>query len=184
MMRRFSAAILGAVLLSSPVMAQQRLPQSGLYIGGSLGQSTFWDVDNVEFDLLGIMFSGIAGYRFSPGFRAEAELLYESADIDNSNADVEVTRFLASAYFDLNGFDMLGLSGIRPYGGIGGGLANVDIGVDDDTEITLHGEVGVSAPIAGNLELVPGIRISYTTLDGGGDDLWVTQLRAGIRYSF
>ena len=59
-----------------------------------------------------------------------------------------------------------------------------DIGVDDDTEITLHGEVGVSAPIAGNLELVPGIRISYTTLDGGGDDLWVTQLRAGIRYSF
>lgn len=182
MFRRFSALLFGATLLSSPALAQSSA--QGLYLGGGLGQSTFWEVENVEFDLLAFFFSGLVGYRLNPNLRAEGEILYESADVDGSSADIDVIRLLGTAYYDLStSFGLLGINGIRPYGGIGGGVANVDFG-NDDTELTVHGEVGVSAPIAGNLEFVPGVRVSYTSLDGGGDDLWVTQIRAGVRYSF
>ena len=186
MLRRFLTTVVGVSLFTGTALAQNAssTPQQGLYVGGAVGQSTFWDVEDVEFDLLAFMFSGIVGYRMSPSLRAEGELLYESADFDDFAGDLEVLRVLGSVYFDLAPFDMAGMQGVRPYLGGGGGLANVDGGGDDENELTLHGEVGLSAPIAPRLELVPGIRHSYTTLDGGGDDLWVTQLRVGIRYSF
>jgi hypothetical protein len=170
---------------TAPALGQQTAPypQQGFYVGGAIGQSTFWDVDDVEFDLLAFMFSGIVGYRLNDTLRTEGELLYESAEIDGSSADLEVTRFLGSAFYDFAPVSLMGARGARPYLGAGGGLANVD-GGDDDIELTFHGEVGVSAPLGPQLNLVPGVRLSYTTLDGGGDDLWVTQLRVGLRYSF
>ncbi len=173
----------GAIAMTGPAAAQSYVPQQGFYVGGAIGQSTFWDVDNIEFDLLGFHFSAIAGIRLSPNLRTEGELLYEFADIDDSNADIEVTRFLGSAYYDFAPLTLLGQAGIRPYMGAGGGFANVDV-IDDDVELTVHGGVGASVPMASNFELVPGVRLSYTTLDGGGDDLWVTQFRVGMRYSF
>lgn len=186
MIRRLSAVLLGTTLMASHGMAQdlsQSVPQ-GFYAGGAIGHSTFWDVNDVEFDFLGFMFSGIVGYRLTPNLRTEGELLYEFADFENSSSDIGVLRFLGSAYYDFNAFNVMGLSGVRPYAGAGGGLANVDAGGNDEIEFTVHGDLGLSAPIGNQLDLVPGVRLSYTTLDGGGDDLWVTQLRVGLRYSF
>lgn len=186
MIRRLSAALLGTTLMASHGVAQdlaQSVPQ-GLYVGGAVGHSTFWDVNNIEFDLLAFMFAGNVGYRFHPNIRGEGEILYEFADINGSSADANVLRFLGTVYYDFNAVNLMGANGIRPYVGAGAGIANVEIGRFNNTEFDLHGDLGLSVPIAEKLEFVPGLRLSYSTLDGNGDDLVVTNIRAGVRYSF
>ncbi len=189
MISRILATVFGAVLLSSGTsMAQQA--STGLYAGAAVGHSTFWDTElegggDLEYDLLSFFLSGALGYRVSPNLRAEAELLYESADIDNSIFDLEVFRATVSGYFDFNAINMGGAA-LSPYIGAGFGFANIEI-IDDETELTWHAEGGVSVPIANNLDFVPGFRFEYIFLDENGiddDSLWVTQLRAGVRYSF
>lgn len=189
MISRISAAVFGATLLfSGASMAQQA--STGPYIGGAVGQSIFWDTElnnggDLEYDFLAFFLSGALGYRVSPNLRAEAELLYESAEIDNSFLDIEVIRATVSGYFDMNPISMAGRA-ITPYVGGGLGFANIDI-IDDDTELTWHAEGGVAIPVAKNLEFVPGIRFEYIFIDDNGiddDSIWVTQLRAGVRYSF
>lgn len=184
---RIPAAVVGAtLLLSGTAMAQQA--SIGPYVGGAVGQSTFWDVDNTEFDFLAFFISGVAGYRVSSNLRAEAELLYELADLDNFNVDIEVLRGTVSGYFDFAPIAM-GNTALTPYAGGGLGFSNVEIN-NDENAFTWHAEGGVSIPIGNNLEIVPGIRFEYTFLDNDGafndpdDNLWVTQLRAGVRYSF
>jgi opacity protein-like surface antigen len=171
-------------------MAQTSLEVPGkLYVGGAIGQSTFWDVEldgggDLEFDLLAFFLSGLVGYRLSPNFRTEAEWLFESADIDDSTAEIEVIRGTISGYYDLAPTRLAGFSNVRPYVGGGAGLANVEI-VDDENELTWHAEAGLSVPVFDRVEFVPGIRFEYTFLDDGAeDDLWITQLRAGLRYNF
>ena len=187
MLSRLSAAVIGATfLMSSAAYAQQ--PPRGLYASGAVGQSTFWDVDNVEFDFLAFFISGAIGYRASPNLRTEAELLYESAEIDNSSLDLEVTRATISLYYDLAPINAGG-RGMTPYVGGGLGFANVEI-IDDELDFTWHVEGGVSIPVAPKLDVVPGIRFEHTFLDDEAfgnepdDELWITQLRIGARYSF
>jgi len=197
MIRTLSIALLGTVILPLSAMAQTSLtspsptPQSRFYLGGAVGQSTFFDVDvdgggEVEFDFLGLFISGAVGYRLSPNIRAEAELLFESADIDNSSAETDLVRLTVSGYVDLAPTTLIGFSGVTPYVGGGAGIANVEFGSDDETEFTLHAEGGVSVPIANQVDFVPGFRLEYTFLDDDvfDDDLVIAQLRAGLRYSF
>ncbi len=178
----------GVALFTGSAMAQADPPEvsevHGFYAGGAVGQSIFWDIDDVEFDLSSFMISVLGGYRLDPNLRMEGEFLYESAENKQGGFDLEITRLLGTAYYDFAPNELLRIPS-RPYAGAGAGLANLDNGNgDDELELTVHGEVGISVPISGNLELVPGVRVSYTTLDGGGDDVWVTQLRAGFRYAF
>ncbi len=183
-----TAFLTGVTLLTSSALAQADPPDAdqvqGFYIGGAIGQSIFWDIDDVEFDLANFMISALAGYRLDPNLRMEGEFLYESAENEQGGFELEITRLLGTAYYDFAPNELLRIPS-RPYAGAGAGLANLDNGNgDDELEFTAHGEVGLSLPISGGLELVPGVRVSYTTLDGGGDDVWVTQLRAGFRYGF
>ncbi len=191
MFRKLSLALLGAVFWPVSTMAQDaRSLTSQLYVQGAVGQSTFWDVeadggDDVEFDLVAFFISGAVGYRFSPNLRAEAEWLFESADIDDSSEEAEVIRGTVGAYYDFARTAMMGFD-VTPYAGGGAGVANVDAGDDDENEFTFHAEGGLSVPITGNIDFVPGIRFEYIFLDDDDfdDDLWITQLRAGVRYSF
>jgi opacity protein-like surface antigen len=194
MYRKLLVALLGAALWPTASMAQTALgPTSPFYVAGAVGQSTFWDVENevggdTEFDFLAFFISGAAGYRFSPNLRTEGEWLFESADVDDSNGDVEVIRLTASGYYDFASTAMLGFSNLTPYLGGGAGVAFVEAGSDDSNELTFHGEAGLSVPIAGQIDFVPAIRLEYIFLDedefGTDSDLWITQLRAGVRYSF
>lgn len=192
MLRKLSIALLGVVFWPVSTMAQntQNLTNN-LYIQGAVGQSTFWDIDldgggDVEFDLLAFFISGAVGYYVNPNLRAEAEWLFESADIDDSNAEAEVIRGTVSAYYDLTPTNLMGFSNLTPYVGGGAGVANVEIGSDDDNELTFHAEAGLSVPFSDRIDFVPGIRFEYIFLDDdeADSDLWITQLRAGLRYSF
>ncbi|MGI9452724.1 MAG: porin family protein [Geminicoccaceae bacterium] len=191
MISRISAAAVSATLLfSSASMAQQA--STGPYVSVAAGQSIFWDTErnignDIEYEFFSLFLSGALGYRVTPNLRAEAELLYESADIEDTFgfADIEVFRGTISGYFDFNPINMGGYP-LSPYVGGGFGFANVDL-VDDDTELTWHAEGGVSVPIANNLEIVPGLRFEYITIDQNNiedDSIWVTQVRVGVRYSF
>ena len=191
MLRRLSIALLGTAFWSASAMAQQaQTSTSPFYVAGAVGQSTYWDVEtdgggDVEFDLLAFFISGALGYRFSPNLRAEAEWLFESADIDDSSDELEVIRGTVNGYYDFAQTTMFGYE-TTPYAGGGAGIANVDGGGDDENEFTFHLEGGLSVPITGNFDFVPGVRFEYIFLDDDDfdDDLWITQLRAGIRYSF
>lgn len=189
MKNKISAIALGAFLLfSGNSMAQQA--STGAYAGAAVGQSIFWDTDqniggDLEYEFFSLFLSGALGYRITPNLRAEAELLYESADIENSSSDIEVFRTTVSGYFDFNSFAVAGFD-LSPYVGGGVGFAHVDL-VDDDFELTWHAEGGASIPVGNNLEFVPGIRFEYISIDQNNiqdDSIWVTQLRAGVRYSF
>lgn len=189
MIRQFlTTTFISSLVLSSAAMAQQSA--TGPYATGAIGQSIFWDTDldvggDIEYEFFSLFISGALGMRITPNLRAEAELLFESADIENSGSDIEVFRGTVSGYFDLNPIAIGGFD-LAPYAGGGVGFAHVDL-FDDDFELTWHAEGGASIPIGDNLELVPGIRFEYITLDQfnvDDDSLWITQLRAGVRYSF
>lgn len=192
MFRKTSIALLGAMILPISAMAQDSQNRSGpFYVTGALGQSTFWDVEtdgggDVEFDLVAFFISGALGYRVSPNLRAEAEWLFEAADIDDSSEEAEVIRGTIGAYYDMAPTSLMGLSNLTPYVGGGAGFANVEAGNDDENELTFHAEAGLSMPISDKLDFVPGVRFEYIFLDDDDfdDDLWITQLRAGLRYSF
>ena len=192
MFQRLFVVLLGVVIWPLSTIAQERQNwSSNLYITGAVGQSTFWDVEtdgggDVEFDLLAFFISGALGYRVSPNVRAEAEWLFEAADIDDSSEEAEVIRGTISGYYDFAATSLLGFSNLTPYAGGGAGVANVEVGSDDENEFTFHAEAGLSMPISDNLAFVPGVRLEYIFLDDDDfdDDLWITQLRAGLRYSF
>lgn len=187
MISRISAAVFGATLLVSGVSIAQQA-STGPYLGAAVGQSTFWDVDNIEFEYKAFMISGAAGFRLTPNLRAEAEILYEQAPLENSSLDIEVIRGSLGGFFDFSPISMGGY-GLSPYFGGGLGIAHVEV-IEDEYSFFWHGDVGASVPLGNNLELVPGIRFEYTYLEDGetfvniDDDLWITQLRVGVRYAF
>ena len=189
MIGRVSAALLGTTLMmTSPSMAQQA--PTGLYGGAAVGQSLFWDTDlngggELEYDFFALFISGALGYHLTSNLRAEAELLYETADVDNSAVDVEIFRSTVSGYYDFSPINVAGYAA-SPYAGLGVGFAFVEL-FDDDVGLTWHAETGASVPITDRVAFVPGIRFEYNSIDENGvedDSIWVTQLRAGVRYSF
>lgn len=196
MVGRLAAALFGtSLMMTGTSAAQQAIPSGfqapiGLYAGAALGQSIFWDTELVgggelEYDFFALFVSGALGYRLSPSLRVEGELLYETADVDNSFVDIEIFRSTVSGYYD---FAARALSGyqFRPYAGGGLGLAYVEL-FDDDLGLTWHVESGASVSLTDRVDLVPGIRFEYNAIDENvvdDDSVWVTQFRAGLRYSF
>ena len=181
MIRTTAAAAMGCLLLGGTASAQQNGIAQGLYVGGSLNYAYFWEINDAEYDLLGFGLSALAGLQMLPNVRLEGELGYETADFDDVNVETEVTRGTVSAYYDLGSRAQIASGDLVPYVGLGAGLANIDFGAVDDNELTIHGEAGATMIIGDNLEFVPGLRLEIIPLDDG-DDQWITQLRAGLRY--
>ncbi len=177
MIRRFTIFFMGAMLVAGSSHAQEKPP--GFYLSGSIGQSTFFDVDadgdDVQFDLFRIFASGHVGYRFRPDMGLELELLLETTDIDNSADSADIVRGTLSGYYDFDERTLLGSQGIRPYAVGGLGFAKVDIGAIENNALTWHPETGLSIPIDDDhLDFVPGFRFEYIFLDnndGFDDDL-------------
>ena len=170
MLRILKRSLLATVLFTSNAMAQTATEteeppsQQGFYLGAAAGLAIFWDIDDVEFDPGGLMVSASGGYRLNSSLRLESELLYEEAENEQGGFELKITRLLGTAYYDFPSTSILRLDS-RVYGGIGGGVANLDNGNGgDEIEFTAHGEVGVSVPLTANFDVVPGVRVSYTTL--------------------
>lgn len=195
-MTRFMLALAaGSMLVSGSAMAQSARAPGGFYVGGSLGTAVFWDYEEddneIEYDTFGFAFAGQVGYFLNDNIRLEAELAYESSEGEaedgegnNTDAEVSIVRGSISGYYDFNQLALGGMSGIRPYAGGGVGLAKLETEFDeifedaDETEFTLHGEVGASFDLGTNVALVPATRLEYT------DEQWVSLIKLGLRYAF
>ena len=145
------------------------------------------DNDDLEFDP-GWGISGQLGYIFG-SVRTEAELQYTDVDVDKFDGgdDAELSTFkgTASLHFDFVGFNQ---SNILPYAGVGFGFAAMEFDGDDidddDTALTVHGEVGVSFAAASNFDVVVAYRYEWYDTDVGDvdDNITAHQVRAGIRW--
>ncbi len=151
----------------------------GLFGGAQFYTEADVGRDTIEFDP-GWLVGGQIGYIFG-SVRAEAEIEYNEADLENSSDLLEVIRGTGGLYFDFVGFSQ---SNILPYVGGGFGFAGVDLGSDSDTSLTAHGEAGVSFAAAANFDVVFSYRFEWYDADVGDvdDPLTAHQVRAGIRF--
>jgi opacity protein-like surface antigen len=156
----------------------------GLFGGAQFYSENEIGNDDVEFDP-GWAVGGQLGYIFG-SVRAEAEIEYNEAEIENSSASLSSLRGTGGLYFDFIGFSQ---SNILPYVGAGFGLASLEVdggGFDDDGELglTAHGEIGVSFAAAANFDVVFAYRYEWNDVEVSGldDDITAHQVRAGIRF--
>lgn len=143
----------------------------GQSIDGELDGDIDDGLDSAPFnpDLDDDWMAGIgAGYGFSNGFRAEAELSYRQNEWgpefiadppdDEFTGDTTAWAAMVNLYYDFNRG-----GGIQPYLGLGVGAANVDVGFDgagggDDTVAAYQGLAGVGFGITDRLMLDIGYR--------------------------
>ena len=156
----------------------------GVFGGAQFYNENDVNDDEIEFDP-GFAVGGQIGYIFG-SVRAEAEIEYNESDVDeiggrNSGGTLEVIRGTGGLYFDFIGFNQ---SNILPYVGGGFGFAGLELGSDDDTALTAHGEAGVSFAASNNFDIVFSYRFEWYDTDVGGvdDDVTAHQVRAGIRF--
>ncbi|MGH1480421.1 MAG: outer membrane protein [Geminicoccales bacterium] len=156
----------------------------GVFGGAQFYNENDVNDDEIEFDP-GFAVGGQIGYIFG-SVRAEAEIEYNESDVDeidgrNSGSTLEVIRGTGGLYFDFIGFNQ---SNILPYVGGGFGFAGLELGSDDDTALTAHGEAGVSFAASNNFDIVFSYRFEWYDTDVGGvdDDVTAHQVRAGIRF--
>ena len=202
---RMGFAALGPGLLVAPGDATAQTLDSGPYIGASAGALLFRDVDadvgpidaEVEF-APGYVIAGQLGYRFSM-IRAELELEYGEAELDEieaggSSVDIDtgfdMLRGTAGLYLD---FTLLPL--FTPYAGGGIGAAHIDgdrevvngvtVEIEDSTDLTAHGEVGVALDFLPFVSIIPAYR--YIWIDNGEDgvdDTTAHVAKVGLRFEF
>jgi hypothetical protein len=143
MLKRLStlAIFAAATLLSSPVLAAE----SGFYIGGGAGASTFKDddlPDGDDFDENDTAWKGFVGYRFGgliPLFDFAGELTYRDfGNPDGGGFDFEASGYDASALgiLTLGPFDLFARLGIGQYSVEANG-SNLDR--DDDSTSEIYG---------------------------------------------
>lgn len=182
---RLVAGMLGLSLAAgvSPVAAQG-IP-GNLYVGGLAGIQLFSDNENGDADIdfdTGYVVGALIGFRFA-GIRAEAELDYQETEA-NDAIDVEILRYTAGVYYDFTGLQLPA----TPYVGGGLGLASIDAdgGGNDETNFTVHGEIGGSFELAPQIAIVPAYRYEWIDDDGLVSDDPVTShaFRLGFRYTF
>lgn len=179
------ASLVPWVLAPSSASAQS---VGDLYWGLSGGAQFYNDSEVNGNDLTfdpGWLVSGQLGYIFG-SVRAEAEIGYSEADVDNSGprtsgGTLEILRGTGGLYFDFIGFSQ---SNILPYVGGGFGFAGVDLSGDSDTALTAHGEAGISFAAAENFDVVFSYRFEWYDANVGGvdDDITAHQIRGGIRF--
>jgi opacity protein-like surface antigen len=184
-----SLALAAAAVAASPGEARAQTFDAGPYVGISAGGILFQDLEGtVAGESAGLDFApGYAlaaqlGYRFSV-LRAELELEYGAVDLDvveaagvsaDLDGELNVLRGTAGLYAD---FTLLPL--ITPYVGGGIGAAHIDgdsaviegvtVEVEDDTHLTVHGEVGLALDFFPFISIVPAYR--YIWIDSGDDNI-------------
>lgn len=162
------------VLLTSQALTQTSSAQTassndGFYLG-LVGGVQFFDGieagDNSDIDYdPGYAVGGQVGYRLGQ-LRAEAELAYESAELEDAGGDkfdTNIIRGAASLFFDVTD-----IGSVTPYFGGGIGIANIEIKgtggnsfEDDKTGVTLHGEAGLAFNVTSNIAIVPHYRLEF-----------------------
>jgi opacity protein-like surface antigen len=180
----------GMLMLTSQGHAQVGTPSDGPYIGVVTGPEFFAGGDDAFDYNLGHFIGGQVGYRVGQ-WRTEGELSYaetEFRDIDNDVFDVEVIRGNASLFYD---FAMTpALDAFAPYVGGGVGLSNIAVerGAfdEDETGITLHGEVGMVVDVSPSLSLVPQYRYEWFEQGVAGFDDYFRahSLRIAAQFGF
>lgn len=162
---------------------------AGPYVGASAGLSIFHDSDvsgfeDIEYDLGGTVNVSF-GYAMDVA-RAELEIGYRGADIEDSDAEITVMSYMLNGYYDFQS----GTS-FTPFIGAGIGLLDGEIenGISvDDTVLGFQLTVGAAMKMAPNLNL----DLSYR-YQGAADDFnfegieasyGSSNIMAGIRYSF
>jgi len=186
MILRPLAVFTASFLVTSSALAQGA---TGYYAGVVGGLQLFNDNEDngvdIEYDPGGT-FGGFIGTRLG-AFRVEGEFNYQFAEAEDSDnaveADFEVLRFTANLLYDIP----LGL--FTPHVGFGIGVAHTEFSGDvddDDTGLTLHGEVGTAFPVGPALALVPAYRYEWTDTDAGGlDDAQTAHaIRLGLTLGF
>jgi opacity protein-like surface antigen len=207
MMRILLTSLTTILLAAAPAWAQSSGPLSGFYIGGFGGVTYLSDQEieeggvelEIEYDVPGYVFGGQIGYALDTNIRLEAELAYAFSEGDASlqllgvelldaQYDLSVLSMTAGIYFDL-----WPVGTFVPYVGAGLGYARVTNEVDDDEDtqgaFTAFGEGGLPIALSPNLSLVPSARFSWVATDEDvdelfADDLFSTQARLGVRYTF
>ena len=167
------------MLAAVPSYAQSLDGLQGFYAGGAIGTATFFDQGDIEYDYLGYVIAGQAGYRLTPDLRVEAELAYEATEgeIGSVNVDLDFFRLGASAYYD---FNTVSVGGLLPFAGGGVGIVDGDGGRTGvgGTEPSVHLDGGASMRLGDNLDIVPMARWELI------DDASNVQLRVGARFWF
>ena len=142
----------------------------------------------------GYVIGGQLGYKLGQ-LRAEAEIVYESAEFEDgagTTFDITSLRGSLSGYYDFVKPDLLG--DLSPY--LGGGIGVADLNIegtdgntfeDDVTALTLHGELGISLNLAYNFSVAPHYRIEWYdsgNIAGFDDDIIAHNFRVAGRLWF
>jgi opacity protein-like surface antigen len=212
------------LLVALPLLVSGALSAAaanGFYVAANAGANFLSDSDasepgatgTFEFDT-GFAFSGAVGYAQGP-WRAELDITYRENDFDSATVtatifgstitasgqlegDASSLAFMANAYYDIDTG-----SPVKPYLGLGLGVARVDVNdlriagsslapVDaDDTVFAFQVTAGASYEINPNLDLTLHYRY-FRTADPEFDSGGVTteaeyrnhSVMAGVRYRF
>ena len=184
---------LGLSMLATPSDAQS----NRFYLQLDGGGSFFADNDAVgggdlEYDP-GYVFGGRLGYSATDIFRLELDVAYSDQELDeagnlNTNVvDVDLSTLTVAlgAYADFFRQEPFGL-----YGGGGIGVAfwegSVEVGgievEQDEEDLMLFGEAGVSINMTDHVLIVPHYRLLWID-DIGDDEQFAHWLRLGLRFN-
>ena len=190
MIRSMTILAAGLATFSMETAAQTAPGASGLYVGIVTGPEFFAGGDDAFDYNTGYVIGGQLGYRFGR-WRAQGEVAYgesEFRDIDNDVFDIDVIRGSASLLYDLP--TTPALDALSPFVGGGLGVSNIETkGVgfeDDETGVTLHGEVGLAIAITPSTSLVPQYRYEWFEqgVAGFDDYLHSHSFRIGAQVGF
>jgi hypothetical protein len=125
--------------VSTPALAAE----SGFYVGGGIGQSTFKDdSSNIDFDENTTAWKAFAGYRFGgliPLLDFAGELTYRDfGSPDNANTEFEASGYDATGLviLTLGPIDLFGRLGLGRYSVEGNGI---NFNTDEDSSSEIYG---------------------------------------------
>ena len=155
----------GLSILPIEALAQSATAGSGIYFGVITGPEIIaGGADAFDYNT-GYVVGAQAGLRFGQ-WRAQGELAYgesEFRDIDNDVFDIDIIRGNVSLLYDLP--TTPAVDALSPFVGGGLGVSNIETTgdgfKDDDTGLTLHGEVGMAIAITQSTSLVPQYRYEW-----------------------
>lgn len=163
-----AAVTFGLVVGGYTLSASAQSSQAPSWYGGGTGAASFLSDSGQSIYDSGWGLSGLAGYDFGNGFRAEGELGWLTNDIKNGTGDTDLFYGMASGYYDFStGSPMVPYIG----GGLGYGSISMDTqpngfpAVDDSDGVGLwHISAGLGYQLSPRTTLFGGYRY-LSTLD-------------------
>lgn len=220
MSKQWMTALSAGVLLASTTAAVNAEEEKGFYVGGHAAYTQVFDADgklsadsaaapgdpftqlltdlgitppaagastDVDTEYSDDWGYGLSfGYKFASPLRLELEYRVGENDVEDSDASLEVESLMGNLWYDFRAGERL-----RPYVGVGLGMANMDLGgSDDDVGIAQVG-AGVNYHLSPRLVLDAGYRYAVSEdLELKGDvstletEYESQSLLIGLRYNF